>query len=156
MPTPTCGGHSTKANTAYKYNWNSLHGCWAHLSPRVRMGLTSSPTIGGGTKTKMGRRVVLISDILKVSERSCGFKLGKGAGYWDIESSTPFISATGSVRVRVADYLVALESGILLASMLYHVQGARFTVSEDMNPGQTTKKVNKQVSSQSFDVSAAH
>ena len=39
----------------------------SHLSPRMRMELTSSPTSGGhqGTKPKPGRRVALMSDIFE-------------------------------------------------------------------------------------------
>ena len=46
----------------------------AHLSPRVRVGLTSSPTYGPiataafEMTTVIGRRVSLVSDILNVSE----------------------------------------------------------------------------------------
>ena len=46
---------------------NENDGCWAHLSPRMRVKLTSSPTCGSNnTKNKKGRRVALMSDILKV------------------------------------------------------------------------------------------
>ena len=60
----------------------SLNRCWAHLSPRVRVELTSSPVYGGIiTKGKKGRRVTLMSDILRnfweVTVGSMGFKLGK-------------------------------------------------------------------------------
>ena len=46
------------------------HYCWAHLSPRVRVGLTSSPTHGIriSNRKRKGRRVALMSDILKIYE----------------------------------------------------------------------------------------
>ena len=69
------------------------------MSPRVRVGLTSSPTQGGKTINIPGRREALMSDIFKVSERSwTGFKLRRELSNKILNHPTPFIS----VRVQIA------------------------------------------------------
>ena len=65
----------------------SLDGCWAHLSPRVRVALTSSPTFGKKEKKSKwkikGRRVALMSDILR------GLKFSWGVN-WVLKCSNTF------------------------------------------------------------------
>ena len=66
--------YSTKANTQHisTIDIRSLDGLWTHPSPRGRVLLTSPPEQGKSKKkfkkASKGRRVVLMSDILKVSE----------------------------------------------------------------------------------------
>ena len=81
----------------------------AYLSPRVRVGLTSSPAHGGGRPKKKGRRMSLVSDILNVSFlRSIGFKfkLGRELSTEILNHWTPFIS----VQVPVAYLELSSES----------------------------------------------
>ena len=81
----------------------------AYLSPRVRVGLTSSPAHGGGRPKKKGRRMSLVSDILNVSFlRSIGFKfkLGRELSTEILNHPTPFIS----VQVPVAYLELSSES----------------------------------------------
>ena len=105
--------YSTKAYTQHISTiGTSLNWCWAHLSPRVRVWLTSLPTYEINQKTcEWGVRVALMSDILKVSAKRS----------WDsscvevLNHPTPFISAAGTWSVRVADCLV-LQSGSCVMS----------------------------------------
>ena len=134
----------------------------AHLSPRLRVGLESSPTFGGGiVKSKMGRRVVLISDILELLEvfwEDFGFKLGKGTEYWNIWTIEHLLYLPLPVPASESRNCQVLQSGSWIMSRvpvdtIHGVTGRTYYDSKSENE-KKRKKRGEQTLSQSYDVSA--